>query len=1030
MDADRWRRLSRLYHEARARAGADREGFLDTACADDSSLRQELDALLGTDASHADTFLAALAPGAPPPDDDLRPGMKVGAYRIERLLGRGGMGTVYLAHDTTLHRPVALKVIESPGDREATRSRVLREARNAAALNHAGICTIHEVGDDGGRAFIAMEYVEGRTLRDRLDDGPLPPDEALLCGLQIADALAYAHAHGVVHRDLKAANAIVTEDGRLKLVDFGLARRTDPLLAGATTTASLVPAGTVAGTPYAMAPEQVRGEAADPRSDVWAFGVLLYEMVTGSVPFTGASVGEVFSAILAAAPRPLPDRVPAELRALIERCLQKDAARRYASGADLRADLDRCRARERVPGAAAVLRRPVVAVPIALALLALMAAGSWVAIDARRQRWARQSALPEIARLLGRDDTDGAFRLGTIAERYIQGDRQLADLQRHYTSTATITSVPSGADVYVKGYLNLDADWLHLGRTPIEDVRIPFGYLRWRALKEGLQPLERAGFALRSVELRLTAPEETPPGMVHVAGGPFEFREFPPVTLQDFWLDAYEVTNRQFKRFVDQGGYTNRRYWSQPFVKDGRILSWDEAMVLLRDSTGRPGPARWSLGTYPDGEDDFPVSGVSWYEAAAYAAFAGVRLPTVHHWLRAHATPQSSAILQLSNFSGERPAVVGRHAGLSPFGNYDMAGNVAEWCWNAVDTSAAGRYLLGGSWNDPAYRFPGPDVASPWDRSATNGFRTARYEPSPDGALEAAVALPVDDVAGREPVSDEVFETYRSFYSYERVPLEPRIEAVDESRLHWREEKITFNAAYGDGERVIAYLLIPRSAEPPYQTVVYFASGIARQSRSSADRDQELRFVDFLPRTGRAVLFLVYKGTYERHIGNPAIVPFWTRDLVMAFSRDFSRSIDYLQTRPDVDRENIGYFSFSNPIVPVLSAIDGRIKAGAHIGAGLPRLKMPAEFNPIHFAPRAKEPTLLIGGRYDFIGPVETSQLPLLRRLGAPDEHKRLALFDSGHVVYPGPEMMKEVLDWFDRYLGPVRLKSEDGATE
>jgi hypothetical protein len=160
-----------------------------------------------------------------------------------------------------------------------------------------------------------------------------------------------------------------------------------------------------------------------------------------------------------------------------------------------------------------------------------------------------------------------------------------------------------------------------------------------------------------------------------------------------------------------------------------------------------------------------------------------------------------------------------------------------------------------------------------------------------------------------------------------------------------------------------------------------------------------------------------------RHLGHPAMEPYWTRDLVMAWSRDFSRAIDYLKTRADIDSENLGYFSFSRPVMPLLSAVDGRVKAGAHIGTGLIG-DLPAEFNPIHFAPRAKEPTLLMGGRYDFLAPMETAQTPLLRLLGAPEEDKRLALFDTGHVVLPGPEMIKEVLDWFDRYLGPVQTRS------
>jgi hypothetical protein len=395
--------------------------------------------------------------------------------------------------------------------------------------------------------------------------------------------------------------------------------------------------------------------------------------------------------------------------------------------------------------------------------------------------------------------------------------------------------------------------------------------------------------------------------------------------------------------------------------------------------------------------------------------------------LRAHAIPQISDILRVSNFSGDGPAPVGRYGGLSPFGSYDMAGNVREWSRNAASPArGAGRYILGASWREPAYRFPGPDVADPWDRSPHNGFRTARYEPSSDGTLEAPVEQVFREPARVQPVADEVFDAWRRFYSYNPTPLNPIVEDVDDTALYWRQERITFDAAYG-GERVIAYLFLPKNAEPPYQTIVYFASGIARQSRSREEMGAELRFVDFLPRIGRAVLFLVYKGTYERHLGRPATVPTWTRDLIISWSRDFSRSIDYLERRDDIDHERLGYFSFSNPIMPVLSAIDGRIKAGAHIGTGLIGGDVPDEFNPIHFAPRATEPTLLIGGRYDFIGPVETTQRPLLRLLGAPDADKKLALFDTGHVVHPGPEMISEVLDWFDRYLGPVALRPAAG---
>ena len=270
----------------------------------------------------------------------LEPGVSLGTYRVERPLGRGGMGLVFLAHDTTLHRQVALKVLGSPTDDGTARARLLREARNAAALNHPNICTVYEVGEADGRAFIAMEYVEGQPLSDRLAGTALPLEEAVRYATEAADALAYAHDHGVIHRDLKAANVIVTTTGRLKLVDFGLARREDALLTDATTIGSLAPAGVAVGTPYSMAPEQVRGGVTGARTDIWALGVLLYEMASGAKPFNAATIPELFSSILRDAPAPLPDEVPAELQLVIERCLEKEPERRYEHARDVGATLE------------------------------------------------------------------------------------------------------------------------------------------------------------------------------------------------------------------------------------------------------------------------------------------------------------------------------------------------------------------------------------------------------------------------------------------------------------------------------------------------------------------------------------------------------------------------------------------------------------------------------------------------------------------------------------------------------------------
>jgi TolB-like protein/Tfp pilus assembly protein PilF/predicted Ser/Thr protein kinase len=379
MDADRWRRISWLYHEARERPVDQRDAFLDACCEGDLALREEVALLL----QHTTGPESFVVPAVDASVDLARRG-RLGTYQIERILGRGGMGIVFLAHDTILRRNVALKVLSAPDYEGASQARLLREARNAASLNHPNICTVYEVGQIDGLSFIAMEFVEGRPLSERLAASALPVEEVVRFGIEAADALAFAHEHGVIHRDLKAANAIVTATGRLKLVDFGLARREDASPADATTVATLAPAGVILGTPYAMAPEQVRGGATDARTDIWALGVLLYEMATGTVPFAGRTIPERFAAILSMAPVPLPTSLPAALRALIERCLEKDPAKRFAGAAEVRDALEAIRTGTAPMSGAwrsRVRRHPLVAAAAGTLVIAVVAAvtnvGGW-----------------------------------------------------------------------------------------------------------------------------------------------------------------------------------------------------------------------------------------------------------------------------------------------------------------------------------------------------------------------------------------------------------------------------------------------------------------------------------------------------------------------------------------------------------------------------------------------------------------------------------------------------------------------------
>ena len=271
------------------------------------------------------------------------PAQLISHYRILGPLGSGGMGTIYKAEDTTLHRTVALKFLpESVAHTEKIYERLKREACTASVLNHPNICTIYEVGEDAGEMFIAMEYIEGRTLEELIRQGPLPIEKVLRYSSQIGSALAHAHEKGVIHGDLKPLNIIMTPNGEAKILDFGLARQSNPVefdrktLETATAEDNVALGGTF---PY-MAPEQIEGSDASARTDIWSFGVVLYEMISGTRAFQGANLFLLCNSILRDQPRPLPAAVPAGLKTVVSRCLEKEPERRYRRAGEARAALE------------------------------------------------------------------------------------------------------------------------------------------------------------------------------------------------------------------------------------------------------------------------------------------------------------------------------------------------------------------------------------------------------------------------------------------------------------------------------------------------------------------------------------------------------------------------------------------------------------------------------------------------------------------------------------------------------------------
>jgi cephalosporin-C deacetylase-like acetyl esterase len=595
-----------------------------------------------------------------------------------------------------------------------------------------------------------------------------------------------------------------------------------------------------------------------------------------------------------------------------------------------------------------------------------------------------------------------------------------------------VTTSPPGAEVYVKPYqTTAEARWRRVGQSPLDQASLPRGVLHWKITKEGYATVEGCCVPEDGpAQFTLDRTEDIPEGMVRVLGNRYRsniygFEGLEQIALQDYFIDRFEVTNQQFKKFVDQGGYEKREYWHHDFIHGNNTLAWEKGVKQFLDATRKPGPSVWHGGTYPAGEEDYPVRGISWYEAAAYAAFAGKSLPTVTHWIRASGVHYAYSyavgeILRLSNLGSNGPAAVGAYQGLGPFGTYDMAGNVKEWCANKAEGDT--RYILGGSWNEPGYMFYHVDAQFAFDRSPHYGFRCVKYllDIIPEAAL-ADMPLTQRRTGKETPVSDATFEIIRGIYAHDKqAPLNSKTTSREET-ADWIHETIQFDAGYGN-ERITAHLYLPRRGKPPYQTVVHFPGIGSWDEPSFAGKEWKYSGIPDLVKSGRAFLWPIYVGTFERR---RAIRPgrSFQRDKRIQLAKDLGRSLDYLEQRPDIDHARMAYYGFSYgaELGNIHLAVEDRFQVALLISAGFPKSKAPwPELDQVNFAPRVKIPVLMLGGRNDNIFPLESSQLVMYELLGTPKKDKRHVILDAGHIL-PQEIVNKEMVSWLDRYLGPVR---------
>jgi tRNA A-37 threonylcarbamoyl transferase component Bud32/dienelactone hydrolase len=961
-----------------------------------------------------------------------------GRYEIVEEVGSGGMATVFLAMDLRHQRRVALKVLRAELSATMGPERFLQEVRVTAALQHPHVLPLFDSGEAGGSLYYVMPFVEGESLGERLRrEGELPVPEACRILRDVADALAAAHAVGIVHRDIKPENILLS--GRHAMVaDFGVAKA----VTDSANLQQLTSVGVAIGTPAYMAPEQATGDdRVDHRADLYALGVVAYELLTGAKPFERRTPQAVLAAHLTEKPRPITElraSVPPELEAVVMRCLEKKAADRWQRAEELLLLLEPFATPS--GGVTPPRLRPVTARrapsvraaagPVAALAAILVAVLGWQALFGGGESQALAAVLG-VERAWDSGEWVDAYRMANSLPRSVP-DSTRERLLSAVTAVGILSTDPPGASASWRPFDQPDAEWEYLGTTPLE-VPVPRAVIAVR--------LERDGYVPRVVGLSPPGPgltwmlrrtDDVDPQALHVPGGESSvlvptLLTRPSAMLGSYLIDRYEVTNREFKEFVDANGYGRPELWQHAFMLEGRELSWAEAAALFVDRTGRAGPSTWEVGSYPEGMAEHPVTGISWYEAAAYARFVGRSLPTLFHWYRAARVADAALIVPSSNLEGDGLVAVGSFPATTVVGAMDMAGNAREWVQNA---SGDLRYTLGGGWNDPSYAFPIPQPQPPFDRSSTNGVRLITDLGDPRAYEEAArpVERSARDYAQEAPVPTDVFELFKGMYAYDDSPHNALVEAVDTVSFGIR-ERITFDAAYGS-ERMVLYLFSPRERSARLQTVAYFPGNGALNSTHISQWSGPASHTAFLVQSGRAVAFPVYKGSFERDDDfqyNIERTSSRWRDYVIMWRQDLARSLEYLRTRPDIDREKLAYFGYSwgGWMGPINLALEPAFRAAVLYVSGFPVDQITPLVDPFNFARHVTAPVLMINARHDYLFPLETSARPLFEHLGSTE--KELYVSDGGHQpgsgshYVPRDQQIRETLRWLDRHLGPVR---------
>ena len=652
--------------------------------------------------------------------------------------------------------------------------------------------------------------------------------------------------------------------------------------------------------------------------------------------------------------------------------------------------------------------------------------------------WVNSYMLPQVKDYLSEDDNVSAWLTSSKINSFAPFFSSISNDSDDISALAEIKTQQDGVSISWRAYASND-EWRLIGRSPIQPLRLPRGILQFKLEKEGYEtsyfsssnpslklynsPVE-FGWSLEPINIQPQG--SIPPGMTYIQGGNFipalTGAGVDPVYLHPFYIDKFEVTNKDFKGFMDAGGYSNSQYWVEmDFIQDGVSLSFEQAQEIMIDSTGMTGPAGWEVGTYLQGTENKPVTGISWYEALAYARYKGNILPPMYHWAKAAFPPDeiispiSPKLLKTSNFSREKIKDIGQGEGA--YGTFDMAGNAKEWVWNIF----GGRGLtLGGAFDEPTYLASQTAPQPRMDRSLKNGFRTARLinprDLNPFG--DPIETQAPKDLSFYKPMNDEVFKVYSRSFEVDSSKPKSKVIYVDDSHPIWIKERISIEVGYNE-EMMDMLIFKPKNSFGPSSPVVIHPGSNYYSTPPEIDDINPGEFsLDFLIKSGKTLVWPAWKGSLNRmpatRSGGDRMRDF--RNLYIAWVSDTDKTLDYLETRNDVDTDNIFYLGMSYGALFNTHTLlfENRYKGAIlYVGGVFPTY--PPLVDGINHMPRIDTPFLMLNGEQDYLVP-KSAAMYFYQSTGTPEKDKKIVFYDSGHWPLPRNQMIKETLDFIKKY--------------